>query len=53
MEQTLGFIVFIAILALVNHFQPWVDRLDSGDWVLWYNEDRKSGVRKYKVLWRK
>ena len=51
--EALTLIVFILILALVNHFQPWIDKLDSGDWVLWYNEFRNSDSRKYKVIWRK
>lgn len=53
MGETLAFIAVILILALVNHFQPWIDKLDSGDWVIWYNEGRNSQSRKYKVIWRK
>ena len=44
-------VLFIVFIGLVYHFEPALDHTKSGEWLLWYNSDRRTRQRKYKKLW--
>lgn len=43
-------IIIVITLGLYFHFEPSIDRLKTGEVVLWYNSDRNRKIRKYKKL---
>lgn len=43
-------ITIILILGFYFHFEPQLDRLKTGEWIVWYNSDRQRKIRKYKKL---
>lgn len=46
-------IIIVIILGLYFHFEPSLDRLKTGEVVLWYNSDRHRKIRKYIKLNKK
>lgn len=43
-------IILIVILALVFHFEPRIDRLKTGEYVIWYNDNRYFKKRQ-SITW--
>lgn len=41
------FMLIVILLALYFHFEPKVDKLNTGEWVIWHNSDRNRKIRKY------
>jgi hypothetical protein len=50
----MGIIIIITIFALIllyYHYQPTIEKIENGDWIMWYNDHEKiiSG-RKYILI---
>lgn len=43
-------IVVIILFALIFHFEPYPERLLDGNWIIWYNLDRRTKTRTYKII---
>lgn len=37
----------VCVLAIYFHFEPQLDKLKTGEWIIWYNSDRNRKIRKY------
>jgi len=46
----LGIFINIILLALLLNFEPSINRLKTGEWVIWYNSDRRRKFTKFKKL---
>lgn len=48
-------LIFILILlGLWFHLEPNFDILPNGDWIIWYNSDRRTKTRTSKIIkWNK
>lgn len=40
----------IILIALLCHFEPSIQKISTGEFVLWYNSDRHRKIRKYVKL---
>ena len=45
------FLILLVCMFLIVYFNPYIDQLSNGDWVLWYSV-KGTAERKYIYLFR-
>ena len=47
------FCLLISLFLLYIHYQPFIEKLENGDWVMWYNSHENNLYKKDFILIKK